>query len=201
MDWYYVENDLRMGPISEAEFDNLAEVGRIKPDTLVWQPGMSDWIPLSQLEGPVASAESDGDAPAEKPAPSGPSEEYPPPEDEVSGEADSPRPGGVWTSGDESLAPAAEEPVYRDAPYIPNYLVQSIIATLCCCTPLGVVAVVYAAQVNGHLATGDFHKARDASDKAKLFFWLSLGLSLLGWAFTFFSQGGLRPFFPFFRFL
>jgi hypothetical protein len=61
---------------------------------------------------------------------------------------------------------------------IPNYLVQSIIVTLCCCLPLGVVAIVFAAQVNSKLAAGDIAGARDASAKAKMFCWIAFGLGL-----------------------
>jgi len=38
---------------------------------------------------------------------------------------------------------------------IPNYLVQSVLVTLCCCLPLGVVAIVNSAQVDSRLAAGD----------------------------------------------
>ena len=30
---------------------------------------------------------------------------------------------------------------------IPNYLVQAILVTICCCLPAGIVAIVFAAQV------------------------------------------------------
>jgi uncharacterized membrane protein YphA (DoxX/SURF4 family) len=62
---------------------------------------------------------------------------------------------------------------------VPNYLVQSILVTLCCCLPFGVVAVVYAAQVNSKLAGGDIAGARDASDKAKMWSWIGFGIGLL----------------------
>ena len=40
-----------------------------------------------------------------------------------------------------------------DAPVgsVPNYLAHSILATLFCCMPFGIVSIVYAAQVNGNL--------------------------------------------------
>lgn len=59
---------------------------------------------------------------------------------------------------------------------VPNYLVQSILCTLCCCMPLGIVALVFSSQVNGKLASGDLTGAREASGRAKLFCWLSFGL-------------------------
>ena len=35
---------------------------------------------------------------------------------------------------------------------VPNYLVQAILTTIFCCLPFGIVAIVFAAQVNGKLA-------------------------------------------------
>jgi hypothetical protein len=58
---------------------------------------------------------------------------------------------------------------------IPNYLVQSILVTLCCCLPFGIVAIVYSAQVNPKLAVGDTPGALDASRKAKMWAWISFG--------------------------
>jgi hypothetical protein len=62
---------------------------------------------------------------------------------------------------------------------IPNYLVQSILVTLCCCLPLGVVAIIFSAQVNSKLAAGDVAGAMEASRKAKMFCWIALGLGLV----------------------
>lgn len=63
---------------------------------------------------------------------------------------------------------------------VPNYLVQSILVTLFCCLPLGIVAIVFAAQVNSKLAVGDIYGAQEASDKAKMWCWWSFGLGLAG---------------------
>lgn len=52
-------------------------------------------------------------------------------------------------------------------PQIPNHLVWAILSTLLCCMPLGIVSIVFAAQVNGKLAAGDIAGAQDSSDKAK----------------------------------
>ena len=64
-------------------------------------------------------------------------------------------------------------------PNIPNYLVQSILVTLCCCLPLGIVAVVYSAQVNGKLVAGDVAGAQASSDKAKMWAWIAFGLGVV----------------------
>lgn len=64
---------------------------------------------------------------------------------------------------------------------IPNYLVQSILITLCCCLPIGIVAIVFSAQVNSKLAAGDLAGAQEASQKAKMFCWIGLALGIVGW--------------------
>lgn len=58
---------------------------------------------------------------------------------------------------------------------VPNYLIPAIIS-LFCCWPLAIVAIIFAAQVNGKVAAGDIQGAVDASKKAKLFSFLSIGL-------------------------
>lgn len=62
---------------------------------------------------------------------------------------------------------------------IPNYLVQSILVTLCCCVPFGIVAIVFAAQVNSKLAAGDVNGAMQASRNAKMWVWIAFGTGLL----------------------
>lgn len=64
-------------------------------------------------------------------------------------------------------------------PNVPNYLVQSVLVTLCCCLPFGIVAIVYSAQVNGLLAGGNIAGAIKASNSAKMWGWIAFGLGLL----------------------
>lgn len=63
---------------------------------------------------------------------------------------------------------------------INNYLVPAIISTLCCCLPLGIVAIVFAAQVNTKLSSGDVAGAKDCAGKAKMFTFIAVGLGLVG---------------------
>ncbi len=63
-------------------------------------------------------------------------------------------------------------------PAVPNYLVQSILATLFCCLPAGIVSIVYAAQVNTKLAVGDHVGAVQSSENAKKWAWVSFGVAL-----------------------
>lgn len=64
-------------------------------------------------------------------------------------------------------------------PAVPTYLVPSILVTFCCCLPFGIVAVVYAAQVNSKLAAGDVAGAQAASKNAKMWAWISFAIGLV----------------------
>jgi hypothetical protein len=74
-----------------------------------------------------------------------------------------------WTPPPSSGAPAS----------VPNYLVPAIIS-LFCCLPLGIVGVIFAAQVNTKVAAGDTAGALDSSKKAKMFSFIAIGLGLAG---------------------
>lgn len=50
-----------------------------------------------------------------------------------------------------------------------NYLVWSILVTLFCCLPLGIVAIVKSSQVSGLWAQGRYAEAQAAADSAKKF--------------------------------
>src|SRR5258705_11324051 len=77
---------------------------------------------------------------------------------------------------------------------VPNYLIPAILS-LFCCWPLAIVAIIFAAQVNGKVAAGDMAGAMDASKKAKMFSFISIGIGLvLGLCYIIFAVfiGGLR---------
>lgn len=50
MVWYYAESDRQRGPISDEEFQELVDKGRIRQETLVWKDGMDTWQPLSSAQ-------------------------------------------------------------------------------------------------------------------------------------------------------
>jgi len=63
--------------------------------------------------------------------------------------------------------------------YVPSYLAQAILCTLFCCLPFGIVAIVFAAQVNGHLAAGNYQAALSASENARTWCWISFWLGII----------------------
>ncbi|MBX6390224.1 MAG: CD225/dispanin family protein [Frankia sp.] len=66
---------------------------------------------------------------------------------------------------------------------IPNYLVQSILATLFCCMPTGIAAIVFSTRVQPKQAMGDIHGALEASKKARQWCIISVVLALLYYLF------------------
>lgn len=96
----------------------------------------------------------------------------PPPQDPPPPQAPPPPQPGT----EPSYAPQSSQPD------VPNYLVQAILTTIFCCLPLGIVSIVYAAQVNGKVAAGDHVGALESSRNARMWAWISFaaGLVLIG---------------------
>lgn len=65
-----------------------------------------------------------------------------------------------------------------------NHLVWAILTTILCCMPAGVVAIVFAAQVNGKWAAGDVQGARQSSTNARTWAIVSAVLGAIGIIFV-----------------
>lgn len=64
-----------------------------------------------------------------------------------------------------------------------NWLIESILVTILCCPPFGIVGIINAANVNSRWATGDYEGAKRASIEAgrwtKIGFFVSIALGVL----------------------
>ena len=90
-------------------------------------------------------------------------------------------------------APGYNQPTAGGTPP-PNYLVWAILSTVLCCLPLGVVSIVFAAQVNSKWAQGDARGAAEASNKAKDFaMWSAIAgvVGALVWVFFVVALGSM----------
>jgi hypothetical protein len=50
----------------------------------------------------------------------------------------------------------------------------AILSLICCCLPGGIVAVIYASQVNGKIQIGDYAGAVSSANNAQTWCWISM---------------------------
>lgn len=76
----------------------------------------------------------------------------------------------------------------------PSYLAQSILVTLFCCMPFGIVGIVFAALTMSATGSGNWEAAESNSAKARLWVWIAfvLGLVVNFLYFMFVLSGGQR---------
>lgn len=135
--------------------DKLPDYG-VKPSTLVWKTGMDDWAEAAKI--PELADYFIKRA-----------ESVPPPPPQQ---------------------PQRPQPSYQQ-PYFPtekkpdNLLIWSILSTVLCCLPLGIVAIIYSNKVDNMWNAKNYEGAREAAKNARLFCFLSLGLGILTGIFYF----------------
>ncbi len=169
--WYYSENNQQLGPISEEDLKQKTRSGGLKPATLVWKDGMSDWTSIAELPELAIAIQS-------FPAPAAPALSKP------------------IASANPYATPQStlvQRPAMQMAPsgaYINSggILAFAIVTTVLCCLPFGIPAIVYAAKINSQLASGDTMGAHDSASKSKMWSWISLGLGVL-FTILFFNLG------------
>lgn len=91
-----------------------------------------------------------------------------------------PKCGTPTASRPDSSGPSVSVNVSPTVPVnVSNHLVGALISLFCCCLPGGIVALVYALQVNNRLAAGDVAGAQAASRTAGLWVTISMVVGLL----------------------
>lgn len=164
--YYYVNKyGQQAGPISVGQFSACG----IMKDTLVWCEGMSEWKKAEEVEELKHLF-----APATTNCP-------PPLQPSVA-----PQPPIAPGSNGAGIPPAGPTDQCPN-----NYLVWTILATIFCCWPLGIPAIVYATKVEKLWRAGDCAGAQQASEQAKMWCFISLGGGVLtfivSFAFSFLS--------------
>ena len=61
------------------------------------------------------------------------------------------------------------------------YLILSIISTLCCCLPFGVVGIVFSAKINSAMLAGNLEEAQNNAKMARIWIIVSYAIGLLTW--------------------
>ncbi len=67
--------------------------------------------------------------------------------------------------------------IYQHPPK--NFLIESILVTIFCCLPFGIVGIVFASQVNAKFDVGDYEGAVKTSQEAKKWVTLAFASGLL----------------------
>lgn len=145
MQWYYSKSGTQLGPVEEGELRAKLASGEISQADLVWRDGMTDWLPVSKVNELMMVA---------RPAP--------PSAPPMGGVTQSP-----YSPPQSQAVSAYPQPNPYQGPAIPTNLWQSIVVTLFCCMPFGIVAIVYAAKVDGLKARGDIAGAMSAAASSR----------------------------------
>lgn len=178
-EWWYAEGSEQRGPISREELSTLLEGGKVRADTLVWTSGMATWTPA----GLVPELGAQAKPPAEEairlpPVPPGAGR----PEGLGAGTDAGSGAALAGTSAGTGGTSAASGPSYTYAREMRpnNHLLKAVLATILCCLPLGIVAIVKASQVNAIAESGDLDRARAASSEASKWGNWAIGIGLVG---------------------
>lgn len=194
MEIFIYKNGSQQGPYSIEQIKDM----NLSPGTPVWYSGLADWTPASVApataglfggsaygaESEPSSASSSGDAPQNQgQQSSGPQAGF--------GQTNFSRQGtsyggynnfGGYNYGPQ-YAPGQQGP-YPDGQPPKSYLGWAIVSTICCCLPLGIVAIIFATQVNSKWIAHDYAGAYKASQRAQLWTILAIVLGLVGGFFS-----------------
>ncbi len=132
---------VQSGPV---DLDGMKQMG-LTSAAYVWHEGLADWVKITQLPELQGCYVMEAPAVATRPA-------------AVNGASEQQQP---YQPQSQPYQPQ-DTPVTEPCP--PTNLVWAIIATVLCCLPAGVVAIVYALKVTNKYREGDIEGAKRASE-------------------------------------
>lgn len=169
--YYYSLDGQQLGPVT---IEELKTIG-ITKDTLVWKNGMDDWKAARLVEEldfifeptpPPLQTENDLEVtPVNKE-----------PLEEVKHEAAARPEESSKSTTTTASATSPKTPLYPK-PF--NWLVPSILVTLFCCLPFGIVSIIYASKVDRLYFAGDYIGAVKSSSSAKKWVLIAAALGVI----------------------
>lgn len=162
MKYWLMIDDRRTGPLTLAEATALP----LTPETPVWRDGLPDWVTCSELpEMSILFHKS-----AAPPPPPVRTEQHMPFQPTAS----------PVTEPAPEPQPVAEIKILETLPPCPpTYLAWSVVVTVLCCIPIGVVGIIFSSKVTNAWRTGDMEKAEKYSEWAQWCIISAIALGLL----------------------
>ena len=158
--YYILENNQQAGPFT---LEQLAARG-INGFTNVWTQGMANWVPASQVPELQAVINR-------------PQGFQTPPPYQGGGYQQAPQAGPAPSYGyNSSYAQQGQQA----GPCPKTWLLESILVTLFCCLPLGIVGIVNASKVSSAHSSGRYADALRASQDAGKWTKIGFGIGIVG---------------------
>ncbi len=154
--YYYAKDNERFGPYSLDELTNK----EITKETLIWYKGLPEWITASEVDELQTLFE---DVPPALP--------------------NTVKEENLTSCQDKTSNylhnKASTDPFFGQIPP-KNWLIQALLATIFCCLPFGIVALIYSSQVEKKFYLKDYIGAEKASKNAKTWIILSVVFAAIG---------------------
>ncbi len=162
--WIYL-NGVQQGPYT---LDEIAAMN-IQASTPVWYEGLPQWLPASEAPATASLFSDSGDQYVEVCVAETRLEEE---------QSDS-------AANRQTVRQQEAEDMRPPCP--PTYMGWSIFATLCCCTPGGIVAIIYTALTTSNYNQGNYDKAAKMSEYAQWAIMISIALGIVLMPLSFLS--------------
>ena len=161
--WIIIENR-QYGPLTIAE---IASSGQLRRDTPVWHEGLSEWVTAGDVEELAVLLRPP--VPVDEPTAAETQVTVTGAPDVPSGGTQPRVRGNCWV----------QAAVRGTKPEPNNFLLWSILTTILCCIPTGIVAIIMSGRVSSRYAAGDYEGARKASRAAELWVVITITLGLV----------------------
>lgn len=171
--YYYIDDASKQqcGPFQLKDLANQ----KIRPETMVWRSGMPDWVIAGRVEELAFLFDAKIPVPGEQKASSiapqanGTSTIY----------TNIPGQQPVSNNQQRNYREPEENPRRWDdiLPMPKNWLIESVLLSIFCCSPISVVGIFYAARVESLYYAKDYDGAMRAANNAKK--WALIGILFL----------------------
>ena len=166
MQYWINHNGVQSGPV---DLDTLKEMG-LTSAAYVWHEGLSDWVKITQLPELQGLYEMVGEPVPEPQAVTTGT----PIEETIQG---TPIEETTQAQIGSPLQPQCSEEPLIDESCPSTNLVWAIVATVLCCVPFGIVAIVYANKVTKLYKAGNIYGAKSASETSM---WWTIAAIVVG---------------------